>query len=135
MTRPLSKKGKATDLSKHIAEVLAHYRRGKQLSQRHIAELLGVSFQQYQKYEHAKDRLSLERAIMLCERLGMPLTVFGTKAGVTGMAEAEQAPFGRLAPLSEDEEAVLAIFRKLPVKARKDFIEMIKPIAKMVVDK
>ncbi len=113
------------------------FRNHKQLSQRHIADLIGVSFQQYQKYERGKDRLSLERAILLCERLGMPLTMFSGEPAphLAGFAEEPQTAYGRVAPLSDDEEAVLAIFRQLPVKSRKDFIEMIKPIAKMVADK
>lgn len=135
--KDLIKKGKATDLSKHIAEILVQHRRRKQLSQRNIADLIGVSFQQYQKYEKGKDRLSLERAIVMCERLAIPLTIFtgDDPDSATGFAESEQAGFGKTAPLTTDEQEILAIFRKLPLKSRKDFVEMIKPIAKMVTNK
>ena len=130
------KKGKATDLSKHIAEILMQYRRRKHLSQRYIADLIGVSFQQYQKYEKGKDRLSLERAILMCERLGIPLTIFTEEeAAAAGFAETGQAAYGSSTNLTAEEEEMLAIFRRVPAKSKKDFIEMIKPIAKIVSSK
>lgn len=132
------KKGKATDVSKHIADILVHYRRRKHLSQRHIADLIGVSFQQYQKYEKGKDRLSLERAILMCERLRVPLTIFSTEETDTaaGFAETEQEPYGKSnETLASDEKELLEIYRQLPARSKKDFIEMIKPIAKLVRSK
>ncbi len=131
------KKGKATDLSKDIAEILVQYRRRKHLSQRYIADLIGVSFQQYQKYEKGKDRLSLERAILMCERLGIPLTIFtGDETGLaSGFAETGQAAYGVSTNLTKEEEDLLTIFRQVPNKSKKDFVEMVKPIAKIVSGK
>jgi transcriptional regulator with XRE-family HTH domain len=137
------KKGKATDISKHIADILMQYRRRRQLSQRHVADLIGVSFQQYQKYEKGRDRLSLERAILMCESLGVPLTIFTTEeqGESFGFAETQQQGFGqqlhpqKLHSLSDDENDLITLYRSLPNKAKKNFIELVKPIAKMVTNK
>lgn len=43
------------------------------LSQQQIAELLGVSFQQVQKYENGKNRISTAYSKILKEKLGIDL--------------------------------------------------------------
>lgn len=128
-----AKKGKATELSQKVADVLVGLRQARQLSQRAFAEHIGVSFQQYQKYEKGRDRLSLEKALLLCHELGLPLTVFsldGDKAA--GFAETEQDSFGSSASvLGDQERELLAVFATIPKGSKKDFLETVKQLAKM----
>lgn len=128
---------KTTDIGRHIGEILSRYRQRHQLSQRHIAEMIGVSFQQYQKYEKGRDRLSLERAIMMCEKLHIPLTIF-TEADellTTSFAEQAQSSYGANIITDAQEKELLTIFRALPESSKKDFIELVKPIVKIVTNK
>lgn len=136
------RKGRATALSEKIADILANLRRTRQMSQRAFAEHIGVSFQQYQKYEKGRDRLSLERAILLCRELNLPLGIFmreEKEPSAYGFAETEQAAFGAQTSsgtgdftiLDTDEEALLEIFAKIPKKSRHDFLETVRQLAKM----
>jgi transcriptional regulator with XRE-family HTH domain len=60
------------DLGRNLK--LARIAAGK--SQSDIAEHLDVSFQQVQKYENGKDRISLDRLIRLADYLEVPLSQF-----------------------------------------------------------
>lgn len=135
-TTPAKKKGKATELSSFVADRLLSLRSKLGLTQRAMAEKIDVTFQQYQKYEKAKDRLSLERAIVLCEKLGLPLSVFSDDDNkANGFAETEQASFGSLPKANAEESELLALFRSVPRKSRKDFIDMAKQTAKLLSGK
>lgn len=137
------KKGKATILSKRVAEILMEMRQSRQMSQRAFAEHIGVSFQQYQKYEKGRDRISLEKAILLCSQLGIPLDIFmeDEADSSVGFAESEQQAFGQPAKippapvLGKDEKAVLDILAEIPESARHDFLETLRQLAKITVKK
>jgi len=132
--KPTIKKGKATELSQRVAEVLAELRDARNLSQRDFADSIGVSFQQYQKYEKGRDRLSLEKAMLLCTHLGLPLTVF--MEGVSqsaGFGETEQEGFGTAPVVSQtaEEKELLALFARVPKKNKAQFLETVRQLAKM----
>lgn len=46
------------------------------LSQQQLANSLGLSFQQVQKYERGKNSLSSERLMLIAQALGVPVTFF-----------------------------------------------------------
>ncbi len=136
-TEQPKKKGKATELSEKIAERLLALRSRYGLTQRAMAEKIDVTFQQYQKYEKAKDRLSLERALVLCRQLEIPLSVFSDDAGnASGFAETDQASFGtapKMTPKARaEEDELLILFRSVTKKSRKDFMAMAQQTAKLL---
>jgi len=57
------------EIHKEITERLFKIRKQESLTQAAIAEILGVSCQQYQKYENGKNRISAARYILLCRLL------------------------------------------------------------------
>ncbi len=61
---------------KHIGERLRHYRLSSGLSQEVIAKELKVSFQQFQKYENAKNRISPGKLFILAHVLRIPVGTF-----------------------------------------------------------
>lgn len=73
MTNP---KGKATDISVWIGKRLVEMRATHNMTQRAAAAVMDVTFQQIQKYEKGKDRLTIERAIPLCRFLNITLDYF-----------------------------------------------------------
>ena len=51
-------KGRAQEIDQFIGQQIKRFRKIKRLTQNDLAEKLGVSFQQIQKYENGKNRIS-----------------------------------------------------------------------------
>lgn len=64
------------DLNKIIGKNLKRIRKNLGYTQEDIGGILDVSFQQAQKYEYGTNRLSLESAYKLCDKLGVDLNEF-----------------------------------------------------------
>lgn len=56
-----------------FAVMITHYRQQAGMVQRELAEQLGITYQQYQKYESAANRVSIGRAILIADILRIPL--------------------------------------------------------------
>jgi transcriptional regulator with XRE-family HTH domain len=68
-----------------IGRLVRAQRQQLRLSQSDLAERIGVTFQQVQKYENGKNRISIGRLTRVAEALDVPPTFFfgrETKAGV-----------------------------------------------------
>lgn len=64
------------DINHRIGRRLADVRKARGLSQTALGALLGVSFQQVQKYENGKNRLSAASMVTLCHKLEISVTEF-----------------------------------------------------------
>jgi transcriptional regulator with XRE-family HTH domain len=73
---------KITPIDIHIAEKLRQFRLIHGMSQDKLGELVGVTFQQIQKYEKAKNRISASRLFEFAQFLEQPIGAFfeGMKA-------------------------------------------------------
>ena len=60
----------------HVGAMFRMRRQELGLSQTAVAERLGVTFQQVQKYERGMNRISASRLHDLCEILGVPIEYF-----------------------------------------------------------
>jgi transcriptional regulator with XRE-family HTH domain len=60
-------------IDQHLADQIRSRRRAKEMSQDHLGQQLGVSFQQIQKYESGKNRLSAARLYEICQVFGVPI--------------------------------------------------------------
>jgi transcriptional regulator with XRE-family HTH domain len=69
-------KGSPDEIDKVIARNLKHYRKQQGISQSELAKVLDVSFQQIQKYESAKNRVSASALYFLSKSLGVPICCF-----------------------------------------------------------
>lgn len=56
------------------------YRKAAKMSQSELAQRLGVTYQQVQKYENGTDRVSAARLYMVAQTLGVPVTDFFAEA-------------------------------------------------------
>ena len=63
-------------INKKIGKKIRQLRKGWGLSQSELAEKIGVSFQQVQKYEKGSTRVSVERLQQISEVLGVDITSF-----------------------------------------------------------
>lgn len=60
-----AKKGTADHIDKYVGERIRQFRNAASMSQEMLAELLGVTFQQVQKYEKGINRISSSRLYSL----------------------------------------------------------------------
>jgi transcriptional regulator with XRE-family HTH domain len=114
----------AKSIDQHVARRLRAARREKGLSQEAVSGLLGLTFQQLQKYEKGTNRVPVGRLAMLCHYYGKDIRWFfvGLPSAVNGsgaMVDIEQhllaLPHGRdvinaAVTLSTQDRALLAAF-------------------------
>lgn len=67
------KKGKAVENDILIGQKIRQYRHAKSLSQIELAVKCDITFQQIQKYENGKNRVSVSRLIDISNVLAVPL--------------------------------------------------------------
>ena len=78
-TPPSKAKGRANKLDEHLGYKLRVRRNMLGISQERLAELLGLTFQQVQKYESGKNRISASRLFELSKILDVPIDYFFKK--------------------------------------------------------
>ena len=67
---------KALKSEKSIGGLIRHMRKSSGLSQMQLAEKIGISYQQVQKYEKGTNRLSVSRLKQVAGALGVPVSLF-----------------------------------------------------------
>lgn len=87
-TEATGMKHRARDIDKCIGSNLQKLRLYKNMSQAEVAGILGVTFQQVQKYENGVNRLSAGRLYSLHQYFGVPLAYF-----FSGYRKEREAPF------------------------------------------
>ena len=60
-------------IDRKFSRLILRVRKELKMSQKEIADHLGLSYQQYQKYESAKNRVSIGRAHQMAEAFGISL--------------------------------------------------------------
>ncbi len=110
----------------------------KGMSQQRLAEELGLTFQQIQKYERGVNRIGSSRLFELSEVLDVPPSFFfdgapsrtETAAAGPGMAESQPEPYeARQFARREILELVRAYDRIADPDIRKRVFEMVKAVA------
>jgi len=111
-----------------IGSIIREMRKAAGMSQMRLAEKIGVSYQQVQKYEKGASKLSVPRLMQIADVFGVPVTAFleDTRAG---KAAETQAAFSNL---TEDEGKLLMLYRRLKRKKLKNgFLDMLKDIVRL----
>ncbi|MEJ2183944.1 MAG: helix-turn-helix transcriptional regulator [Nitrospirota bacterium] len=112
----------------HIGSLIREMRKAAGMSQMRLAEKIGVSYQQVQKYEKGASKLSVQRLTQIANVFGVPVTAFLENDKLDKVAES-QAAFSNL---SDDEAKLLMLYRRLRRKKLKDgFVEMLRDIVRM----
>lgn len=113
-----------------VGERVRELRETRNLSQRSLGELIGVTFQQVQKYEKGTNRITVARLNDICSALNVGFDYFLGKplARADGMSENETPS---LSPqLSEDEKSLLKSFRNVSsARRRKAIVSLIQDVA------
>lgn len=64
-------KNQTEDIDKEIGARVREFRLLRSMSQQALADQLGITFQQMQKYEKGMNRISASALIMICKSLGI----------------------------------------------------------------
>ena len=136
-----NKKGKAGSLDEHIGSRLKQRRSLLGMTQENLADSVGITFQQIQKYENGANRISAGRLYEFSHILDVPIGFFfenylGQKAILSGFADNDQENLSPDVLVEKDvlqEKETLELIRvyysiKNP-KLRKDLFNFVKSMA------
>jgi transcriptional regulator with XRE-family HTH domain len=114
-----------------VGERLRDLRNNRNLSQRSLGELIGVTFQQVQKYEKGTNRITVARLAEICQALGVGYDYFlsgSEQAATPGLGETPTPPMSP--QLTEDERSLLRAFRKVTSsRKRKALLDVVEEMA------
>jgi len=101
------------------------------MSQERLAEILGVTFQQVQKYEKGVNRIAASRLWAIAMALGLPIARFfdGLPADAAGVAE-ESDDYIHDALATPEGAQLMALFASISnAKVRKRVLDLVKALA------
>lgn len=143
-------KGVPDHVDRHVGKRLRVRRSLLGISQEKLADAVGVTFQQIQKYERGTNRVSASRLLRFSQILQVPVDYFYENLaaeddqgrGLFGMADNEQEAFdsesgGKIAEenLMEQKETlelVRSYYSVKDPKVRKDILKFIKTMAQNI---
>jgi transcriptional regulator with XRE-family HTH domain len=107
------------------------------MSQERLAELLGVTFQQVQKYEKGINRIAASRLFDISAALDMPVSRFFeglTSRGAHGVAESSKDYIDDALATPEGAQ-LMALFASIKsVKVRRRVIELVRALTEEAAD-
>ena len=116
-------------MEKEIGQKIRELRKTKGMSQMELAERIGLSFQQIQKYEKGINRISVPRLYQIAKALNVDICSFfeedeGDKG--TPIMEQEQE-YMSMPSLNKEEKELLSLFRNVNNKlVRKGIILLLR---------
>ena len=134
-------KGKANPIDEYVGKRLRQKRDLAGLSQERLAEYVGVTFQQIQKYENGQNRISASRLYEFSQILKVPISFFfdsfdsanQNETVATGLSDsAEQEGISGYANPMETKEARKLIryyFSLKDPKLRKNLLNFVKTMS------
>ena len=120
----------------HVGSRIRMRRQLINMSQERLGELLGITFQQVQKYEKGSNRISASRLFYTCKTLGVPIQFFFE--GLPGMEP--DGSMGEASPQADDFTSALMTtegiqlartFREADTATKR---KLIVSLAKLIVD-
>jgi transcriptional regulator with XRE-family HTH domain len=118
----------AREFKKNIGETLKKYRLAARMSQMALAEKIGISYQQLQKYEKGIDNISISRLYQISNALKVPIRNLFEIEEPEKVAE-DISEYG----LSKEEKTLLELFRKIDNKdIRRGLLLELKGIVKII---
>jgi transcriptional regulator with XRE-family HTH domain len=101
------------------------------MSQERLGDLLGLTFQQVQKYEKGVNRIGAGRLFEVSRILNVPVDFFyeGVNAIPAGASEAESAPVMEFVSSGEGLQLSLAFMKIKDTKVRKRVLDLVKSLA------
>lgn len=133
------KKGRANSVDEYVGLQLRQRRALLGLSQEKLAEQVGITFQQIQKYENGANRVSASRLYEFSKVLEIPVNFFfedygsnENMQGSAGFADNEQSAFEGPEDIMRRKETIELIRTYYSIKSpklRKDLFKLVKSMA------
>ena len=101
------------------------------MSQERLGDLLGLTFQQVQKYEKGVNRIGAGRLFEMSRILNVPVDFFyeGVSAAPLGTGEGNGAPVMEFVSSGEGLQLSLAFMKIKDAKVRKRVLDLVKSLA------
>jgi transcriptional regulator with XRE-family HTH domain len=115
----------------HVGQQLRQRRTQMQMSQERLAESLGLTFQQIQKYERGQNRIGASRLLELGRVLEVPVSYFFNplESLTAGLAE-DVANYNALPVLDPETAELLRLFKGIEdIKQRRQILQILKTFA------
>ena len=97
MSRNRVEPRQVTDIDRHIGRQMKLHRQAASISQGALADLIGVTYQQVQKYETASDRIPAARLKRIADALGVSIDSFFDDSDIDKAAQVDGDALGRCA--------------------------------------
>jgi transcriptional regulator with XRE-family HTH domain len=107
-------------------------RRALGLSQERLADSLGLTFQQVQKYERGANRVSASKLFEISRTLGLRVDDFFEGLGSDaqpGVAEGAPAEFVHDMAMTPEGAEIAVLFARIPRKQRRLLLDLAKALA------
>jgi transcriptional regulator with XRE-family HTH domain len=129
----------ANPIDVHVGDRIRRRRRALAISQDKLAEQLGLTFQQVQKYERGANRVSASKLYQIARALQASIPYFfeGLPDPVQpqGVAESPPAPFVHDMPLTPEERELSALLSRIESKrVRRKLLELVRSLAEDLAD-
>ena len=120
----------------HVGSRMRMRRQLINMSQERLGELLGITFQQVQKYEKGSNRISASRLFYTCKTLGVPIQFFfeglpGMEADGSMREASAQADDFTSALMTSEGIQLARTFRDADTTMKR---KLIVSLAKLIVD-
>jgi transcriptional regulator with XRE-family HTH domain len=131
---------RADTIDVEVGRLVRVQRIARGLSQTELADRIGVTFQQVQKYESGANRISMGRLTRIGRVLGVDITYLlgaNRKASVTGLQSKQQAEATRMLG-RPGAVRLLKAFHKLPERPshlRETVVRLVEGAASIVMDR
>ena len=118
-------------IDKHVGSRVRMRRLMLNMSQEKLADALGLTFQQVQKYEKGVNRIGAGRLFEVSRILNVPVDFFyeGVNATPTSANEQESAPVMEFVSSGEGLQLSLAFMKIKDAKVRKRVLDLVKSLA------
>lgn len=111
--------------NRRIGQIIKEARKTRGMTQMKLSELIGVSYQQVQKYEKGSDNISVERLKQIAKAVSVPVTLFFP--ATVEIAAETPAAYIKMPKLQKDEAALLQLYRRIKAKkVKKAVIELLR---------
>lgn len=104
----------------------------RNITQTQLADAIGITFQQIQKYEHGTNRISAGKLLQIAHFLGVPVSVFFDGLEETKNGKSHEAPeYQQLRSLvaSAEGERLYRAFSQIRKKTQMSLIRMVESLA------
>ncbi len=121
-------RAKKIKTSREIGERVKKKRRELSISQEELAERLGVTYQQVQRYENGMNKLNVENIQVIANALDIPVSyLFGNGRMEKSIVSEAVMPY-----LPVEESRLLGYFRKIRGKNSKNLVFQVAKLASRV---